>query len=378
MPKDLTRQNCVFTIFNGDTEVRNFTVPNVPVQRNYRTNVYGTLLTTDGEVKIDIKPEFSEPDHFVALNAETLVAGLNAGGTVEVPEGVTIDITDATPAGTIGTGYEITAPATLVLKGNLKSNNGSQLIVKSDLKIIGDPESGEASLNGNDRGLIYIVDGGSFTAENVTFNTPNAYRGNDVVSESGGGDVTLRNCTFNSRNGSVYFEPASSENVLTVENCTVNNFSKNSNTTPDGIRTWAYAIRAFGGVSNFRDNVMTGIQGIISADYDAVVNIYSGTYTVHDSEPGKGDGFYAVYTCTNGTCNIYGGSFSSPRFAIYNGNNDTTDIFGHLYVYGGNFSDQGWDQQNKTSIKVVDGYKWQAIEGDSQYKWTVVKETPTE
>jgi len=62
MPKDLTRQNCVFTIFNGDTEVRNFTVPNVPVQRNYRTNVYGTLLTTDGEVKIDIKPEFDQPD----------------------------------------------------------------------------------------------------------------------------------------------------------------------------------------------------------------------------------------------------------------------------------------------------------------------------
>ncbi len=59
MPAEQIRQNCVFTIYNGDAEVRNFTVPNVPVQRNYRTNVYGAVLTTDGEFTIEIKPDFN-------------------------------------------------------------------------------------------------------------------------------------------------------------------------------------------------------------------------------------------------------------------------------------------------------------------------------
>lgn len=62
MPGELVRQNCVFTIYNGNDEVRNFTVPNLPVQRNYRTNVYGTLLTTDGEVKVEIISGF-DGDH---------------------------------------------------------------------------------------------------------------------------------------------------------------------------------------------------------------------------------------------------------------------------------------------------------------------------
>lgn len=58
MPAELVRQNCVFTIYNGDEEVRNFTVPNLPVQRNYRTNVYGTLLTSEGEVNVEIVSDF--------------------------------------------------------------------------------------------------------------------------------------------------------------------------------------------------------------------------------------------------------------------------------------------------------------------------------
>lgn len=71
MPAELTRQNCVFTIYNTDTEVRSFTVPNVPVQRNYRTNVYGNVLTTDGDVNITINPVFDDPDH--EANADNYV-----------------------------------------------------------------------------------------------------------------------------------------------------------------------------------------------------------------------------------------------------------------------------------------------------------------
>ncbi len=62
MPAEVTRQNCEFTIYNGDSEVRSFIVPNAPLQRNYRTNVYGTLLTNAVNYTIEIKP-LPEGDH---------------------------------------------------------------------------------------------------------------------------------------------------------------------------------------------------------------------------------------------------------------------------------------------------------------------------
>jgi len=62
MPAEVTRQNCEFAIYNGDSEVRNFVVPNAPLQRNFRTNVYGSLLTTEGNFTIEIVPGF-DGDH---------------------------------------------------------------------------------------------------------------------------------------------------------------------------------------------------------------------------------------------------------------------------------------------------------------------------
>ena len=52
-----------FTVTNG---TKNFskTVTNVPVQRNYRTNIYGNLLTGTGELNVEIMPAFADPDFF--------------------------------------------------------------------------------------------------------------------------------------------------------------------------------------------------------------------------------------------------------------------------------------------------------------------------
>ena len=34
----------------------------IPVQRNYKTNVTGNLLTVDGTVEVTVKPTFTSPD----------------------------------------------------------------------------------------------------------------------------------------------------------------------------------------------------------------------------------------------------------------------------------------------------------------------------
>ncbi len=46
------------TIGYDDTDVPSRTFTQVPVQRNYRTNIYGILITSDNDFKVEIKPEF--------------------------------------------------------------------------------------------------------------------------------------------------------------------------------------------------------------------------------------------------------------------------------------------------------------------------------
>ena len=58
----------------GDAKTRK--VGSVPVQRNYRTNIYGQLLTSDVDVNVEIKPEYNEPAHELAALQK---AALNGG-----------------------------------------------------------------------------------------------------------------------------------------------------------------------------------------------------------------------------------------------------------------------------------------------------------
>ena len=53
-----------FTCTDGTTEKKR-TVGSVPVQRNHRTNLYGSLLTSDVTVNVEIVPEYETPDNLV-------------------------------------------------------------------------------------------------------------------------------------------------------------------------------------------------------------------------------------------------------------------------------------------------------------------------
>ena len=50
------------------------TVGSVPVQRNYRTNIYGKLLTSDVEINVVIVPEYEEEEYGIEDDAEAPVA----------------------------------------------------------------------------------------------------------------------------------------------------------------------------------------------------------------------------------------------------------------------------------------------------------------
>ena len=68
----------------GEGEFKTRTVGSVPVQRNYRTNIYGNLLTSEVDINVTIDPIFNEP-------AYTVFEAFENGGTVDLTENITID-----------------------------------------------------------------------------------------------------------------------------------------------------------------------------------------------------------------------------------------------------------------------------------------------
>ena len=58
VPKDKETVNIAF-----DYTLTNRTFTNVPVQRNYRTNIFGSLLTNTADFNVVIAPGFNDPDY---------------------------------------------------------------------------------------------------------------------------------------------------------------------------------------------------------------------------------------------------------------------------------------------------------------------------
>ena len=61
-------------------------VGSVPVQRNYRTNIYGNLLTSDVDINVEINPDYNEP----AYEADELQKAAAFGGEVTLTEDVVL------------------------------------------------------------------------------------------------------------------------------------------------------------------------------------------------------------------------------------------------------------------------------------------------
>ncbi len=66
------KNKVVLTVNDGTQDVNTVTVANCPVQRNYRTNIFGSLFTIEGKFNITIDPIYGTPD----LEPETVWDGV--------------------------------------------------------------------------------------------------------------------------------------------------------------------------------------------------------------------------------------------------------------------------------------------------------------
>ena len=105
--KAITEVDFTATSTNNETVTRKFS--NVPVQRNYRTNIYGNILTEATNFNVEIVPDFYTPSYG---NVDLLKEAAANGGAVKLYADLTLDEEIAVAAGKEMTldlnGYTIT------------------------------------------------------------------------------------------------------------------------------------------------------------------------------------------------------------------------------------------------------------------------------
>lgn len=383
VPADKQVVDMVLTANDAAGQSRQVSLTQVPVQRNFRTNIYGALLTNPSVFDVVIDNEFGGDNNHevaVATTKEELKDALENGGDIIIPEGVTLDMTEFITGG--DDNLAVTKPTNLIIDGKLSVNALGRINVESTLNVSGSAAS-RASGVGNTAGTgeivtgdnaygIFNVRGGKLTVRDITIRHTNKLDGSPIALRENV-DVLLENVTVVSDFGIINSWAASSGNIV-MNNC---KFSSTSNSARNGT-SWTYAVRILGELTaEMTDCEVDGVQGGISASSGGRLTVNSGTYWTHRlaDEP-KAANFYAAYSAQNGKIIIKGGNFYAEdgKKAIYNGDNDIAgDPYGCIELFGGRFADQGYDQETGGIIEPTADCMWQAIEGDPIYKWEIVK-----
>lgn len=239
-----------YTVTCTDGHEIDYSFSNVPVQRNYRTNIYGSLLTNPADFDIVVLPGFNDDPGFevevveegkVKMGNETYntidaaIAAANAAGQTEVS--LVLGNGDYSQASLRAASNAFTAltvtgqgPATVINKAgsitlagvNVTFNN---LTIKTDnTKYNGFQHNVSETYSGcviEKKLFLY----GPAKFENCTFKNDGDYS----VWTYGSTNASFKNCSFGSYGKSVliYSEDANLRTEVTFDNCTFSGTSLN-------------------------------------------------------------------------------------------------------------------------------------------------------
>ena len=155
--KTITDVEFTATSTNQETVTRKYT--NVPVQRNYRTNIYGNILTEAANFNVEIVPGFNEPPY---SNIDLLKEAAANGGEVTLYSDLTIDEEIAVAAGKEMTlnlnGYTITVNGEASLSS---AGEDAKLTINGDGTVqMGTGHDGPAVWAYNEGSI--VINGGTF------------------------------------------------------------------------------------------------------------------------------------------------------------------------------------------------------------------------
>ena len=353
-----------FTYTDG-ANAKTRTVGSVPVQRNYRTNIYGNLLTSQGDINVEIVPEYEEPSYEtdLILNIFDLQKALdeapeNATTIINLGADIKGDVTDVQKPG-----------RKVIIDGHGKKYNGS-IKVHSNSYYYADAaltiknlkfETSAASVN-----FIEALENGAqryscnITVENCTFTaTDEAVNTAVGVQIKAAKNAKVIGCTATNVHSLIQAQSCN-ESVL-VQNCKVVNGKngvafkqvKNAVVEKTTITATAYGIRFDGNTDNYgitvKDNTVTAVQPFIVRKMTGKDN----TITLEGTNTLTTDATYQIvitngsddetYVVPTGTYTLTG----ADNFVVY-------PPIENYDAFLAKISDDTWYDDTKTELAIED------------------------
>ena len=315
-----------FTYTDG-INAKTRTVGSAPVQRNYRTNIYGNILTSDVDINVEIKPGYNEPSHELdALHKAALEGGevtLTENVELTAPLEITSDMVINLDGYTISGAYSKS-------EGHIIKNNGTLKLVGGTVSSIG-ANGGSAIAN---YGTL-VVEGTAINGSSIRENSGwPSYPINNY------GDMTLKNVTITGYQGAIACGDAG---TTILENCTINK---------EYLNTSSHVFYIYHADANVIVNSGTythkGMDGSLAYVSEGSITVNGGTFSASN-------GGYGMASLANGKVIVNGGSFET-KFQGWGG---------LISIAGGDFN------AAPNAAWIAEGYK--AI--DKNGKWYVVTET---
>ena len=271
-----------FTYTNG-SNAKSRTVGSVPVQRNHRTNLYGSLLTSDVTVNVEIVPEYegdfgSEQDFSVVTTVEDLQTAINAATAANDLNVIVLaaDIVgDVTVAQKPGVKIQING-ANHKYEGSIKVHSNSNYYADAALTVRNlNFETSTAEVN-----FIEALENGSarysqnITVENCTFTATGAAVNTVVALQvKASRNVTALNCAATDLHSLIQAQSCDTGDVV-VNGCEINGKNgvafkavKSALVEGTNIVATGYGIRFDGNIDNYgivvKNNNVTAVQPLI-------------------------------------------------------------------------------------------------------------------
>lgn len=177
----------------GDTDLFDISIPNVPVERNWRTNIIGDLLAADKTFEVIVVPGFKDDYNYPSTAEEKLRMTAAIGGEITLEENVTLSQT-----------LEVKHDMTIHLNGhNITVGNDKTDIAIGDAIIAyaGLTIDGEGTVTGNTRTIwargnnsVVTLNGGTYVGATQSATEVIYASGNGVINIYGGTyEATMEN-----------------------------------------------------------------------------------------------------------------------------------------------------------------------------------------
>ena len=393
VPAEQDMIDATYVLKNGKKEIRTLNLSATPVRMNYRTNIYGSLLTTQQPFNVEIEPNFGEPDYEVTFkpeNASDLANALTFPSSAEIQINGNLDASGLSPED-----FELPAAKKIVIADDatLIMPSSAYFTTSQDLTIEGGTitnesttrAAGDPSEDGS-KGIFRIY-GGNFTLDGVTLINDMNYHFHGKTTNSAAiaywndANINITNSTIKSGEFALCgMGRGVASGVITLKD---SYFESTSSSANNG-KNWSYTLRIFG-TSGTADNcTVKGIQGGLSTDSQIKFTINGGLYYTYNS-PGKQDAFYPIYITDGSQVTINDGYFygamkranvagMNGNSCVVSGDNDVNLPSGTAIINGGYFNGKAYNEAGL--IVLPTGYSYKACNVDKdgmKFNWQVVK-----